>query len=545
MPCTTLLVGKRASYDGSTIIARNEDSSSKEFTPKRFVVIQPADQPRHYRSVLAHLDIDLPDDPQRYTCMPNALAGEGVWGEAGVNESDVAMSATETLTTNERVLGADPLVELRPAVGVEGEPGYVAERPGGISEEDLLTIVLPYIHSAREGVERLGRLLERYGTYEMNGVAFSDADEIWWLETVGGHHWIAKRVPDDAYVTMPNQLGIDSFDLIDAEGPQTDHMASADLREWMTANHLDLTLGTAAGDVADVFNPREAFGSHDDADHIYNTPRAWAMQRFLNPHACDWDATRAGDAAGNLGPESDDIPWCRVPERKVTIEDVKYALSLRYQGTPYDPYGIHGPSDQRGRYRPIGISRNSELACIQLRPYAPTGARAVEWVAFGSNAFNALVPFFANVQTTPAYLATTGKHASTDSFYWANRLVGALADAHYHACVSDIERYQLKVGSEGHALIAETDRELAAIAGTAGEGGSSEQAAPADEGAGAAAGEGTADPDKLAAGEVSARLAACNDRIAAMLRRETDDLLDRVLLQASFGMKNGFARSDG
>ena len=55
----------------------------------------------------------------------------------------------------------------------------------------------------------------------MNGIAFSDEDEIWWLETIGGHHWIAKRVPDDAYVTMPNQLGIDYFDLLDAEASKS------------------------------------------------------------------------------------------------------------------------------------------------------------------------------------------------------------------------------------------------------------------------------------------------------------------------------------
>lgn len=36
------------------------------------------------------------------------------------------------------------------------------------------------------------------------------------METIGGHHWIARRVPDDAYVVMPNQLGIDAFDLDDA-----------------------------------------------------------------------------------------------------------------------------------------------------------------------------------------------------------------------------------------------------------------------------------------------------------------------------------------
>ena len=73
MPCTTILVGKDASYDGSTIIARNEDSGSLGFCPKRMEVVQPADQPRHYRSVLSHLEVDLPDDPLRYTSVPNAL----------------------------------------------------------------------------------------------------------------------------------------------------------------------------------------------------------------------------------------------------------------------------------------------------------------------------------------------------------------------------------------------------------------------------------------------------------------------------------------
>lgn len=80
------------------------------------------------------------------------------------------MTATETITSNPRVLGADPLVE------------------NGIGEEDIVSLVLPYIHNAREGVQRLGELLETYGTYEMNGIAFSDQNEIWWMETIGGHH---------------------------------------------------------------------------------------------------------------------------------------------------------------------------------------------------------------------------------------------------------------------------------------------------------------------------------------------------------------------
>ena len=153
MACTTILVGKNASYDGSTMIARNDDSGSGHFTPKKFVVVHPDEQPKTYKSVISHVTIELPDDPMRYTAVPNAVDGEGIWAAAGVNEANVAMTATETITSNPRVLGADPLVELQPAEGDREEV------PGGIGEEDIVCIVLPYIRSAREGVKRLGSLL--------------------------------------------------------------------------------------------------------------------------------------------------------------------------------------------------------------------------------------------------------------------------------------------------------------------------------------------------------------------------------------------------
>ena len=508
MPCTTILVGKNASYDGSTIIARNEDEMAGKFTPKRMQVVLPADQPRIYRSVISHREIDLTGlEPQRYTSVPDALGIDGIWAAAGVNECDVAMTATETITSNERVLGADPLVELKPAVGTEGQEGFVPEVPGGLGEEDFVTLVLPYIRSAREGVLRLGALLTEYGTYEMNGIAFSDLDEIWWLETIGGHHWIARRVPDDCYVTMPNQLGIDRFDLADAEGKGCEYLCSADLRAWMEAHHLDLTV-RAAGAERDVFNPREAFGSASDADHVYNTPRAWSMQRHLNPHDNTWDGPQA-----DYTPESDDIPWCRRPERLLTIEDVKYVLSLHYQGTPYDCYGSKGTDATRGCYRPIGINRNGQLAVLQLRPYAPAGCRAVQWMAFGCNAFNALVALYANVRVTPDYLTNTAAQVTTDNFYWSNRLVAALADAHFSPCVPHIEDYQQRVGALGHALLAATDEAVA-------------QAGLSREGA-------------------CELLEKANEQMAADLRRETDALLDKVLFTASLGMRNAFARSDG
>lgn len=114
MACTTILVGKKASYDGSTMIARNDDSPSGAYMPKKFVVIHPEDQPKVYESVISHVKIELPENPMRYTAMPNAVKGEGIWAASGVNEAQVGMTATETITSNPRVLGADPLVTYQP-----------------------------------------------------------------------------------------------------------------------------------------------------------------------------------------------------------------------------------------------------------------------------------------------------------------------------------------------------------------------------------------------------------------------------------------------
>ena len=493
MPCTTILVGRKASYDGSTMIARNDDSGAGNFTPKKFVVVKPQEQPGVYRSVISHVEVKLPENPMRYTAVPNAVEGEGIWAASGVNEADVAMTATETITSNPRVLGADPLVVYQPAE--EGRD----EVPGGIGEEDIVCLVLPYIRSAREGVKRLGSLLEQYGTYEMNGIAFQDHEEIWWLETIGGHHWMAKRVPDEAYVVMPNQLGIDSFDLEDAFSGQREHMCSADLREFIAKYHLDLSLNG-------VLNPRDAFGSHEDADYVYNTPRAWFMERYLNPHTVKWDGPEA-----RYTPVSDDIPWCMVPEKKITVEDVKYVLSAHFQGTPYDPYASYGDASMRGAYRSIGINRNDFCALIQMRPGHKADCGTVEWLAFASNAFNVLAPFYADVEETPEYLENTTAEVSTDNFYWVSRMITAMADASYSKSLIHVERCQESVAAKSHQLLNRYDALL--------------------------------EKEENAQKRRELRHEA-NRAVADMVKKEMARTLEKVLYELSGQMKNAYSRSD-
>ena len=162
--CTTVLVGKKASIDGSILIARNEDFHLA-ISPKIFVLEKAVNEAnRIYKSKNTGVEIPLPTKAYRYTSVPQAYPNDkenqGVYGEAGINEKNVALSSTESVYGNARVLAYDPLVK------------------NGIAEDAINDIILPFINSAREGVSYLGKLIEKYGSAEGNGILIADLDEI-------------------------------------------------------------------------------------------------------------------------------------------------------------------------------------------------------------------------------------------------------------------------------------------------------------------------------------------------------------------------------
>ena len=110
----------------------------------------------------------------------------------------------------------------------------------------------------------------------------------------------------------------------------------------------------------------------------------------------------------------------------------------------------------RGAFRSIGINRTDFMSLLQIRPDAP----AIQWVAFGSNVFNVMIPMYVNINEVPDFLGCTDGKVSTDSMYWNSRLIGALANASYKASLNTIERYQLKVHGKCHEIINRYDEEL-------------------------------------------------------------------------------------
>lgn len=389
--CTTLLIGRKAAHNRSIMICRSEDHFGP-LNPKRFEYIKGDRVPnRLYHDNGVDLDYPLPEDAAGYTRMVDADAAEtknGDYGEAGINSYGVAMSATESLYGNPRVLAYDPLVK------------------NGVSESALLDVVLPFIKTAREGVLRVGDLIARYGSAEGNGIAFADENELWYMEIPCGHHWVAVKIPDDSYAVAPNHVVIERVNLQDH-----DHiMCSEGLEDFVNRHQLNREK---------KFNFRKIFGTYSDLDQIYNCPRAWYMHKILSGET-------------KKDPCSPDHPFIKKPRYPITEEDIIRTMSSHYEGTVYDPLGSEENGGNRTRFRPISLSRTAHTHILQLRdPHAyPIATRALQWISLGTAAYNPFVPFFTHISDTPAAYRDTPAVASLDSAYWIAKFFGYYAEHH-------------------------------------------------------------------------------------------------------------------
>lgn len=416
--CTSVLVGRAATRDGSVIIARNEDNTTPNLA-KNFRVVAACERDGEVlRSPETGFELAMPQGGLRYTAMPDADTSDGLYEEAGVNSAHVAMSATESAYANDLVLAHDPYVDA------------------GLAEDAMLTVVLPYVRTAREGVRRLGRIVEEQGSAEANGVLFADASEAWYMEIATGHHWVAQRIPDDCYAVVANQLAIQEVDFA-----SDDFLWSEGIREFVEAHHLNPHPGT--------FNFRKIFGTATEQDVHYNTPRVWYGQKLLSP-SVEQDS------------ESFALPFIRRADFKIGVEDVARVLSSHYELTEFDPIGRRGDAKTRTRYRAIALSRTQESHIIQI-PAAPAMAEGdpvvrpealspVCWTAIGTPGFSPYLPLFTDVDSLPACL--DGAHCTEPDFenaYWLFRSLQALSDARYGVTERIVQAYCSEQRRKVHA----------------------------------------------------------------------------------------------
>ncbi|WP_270262797.1 C69 family dipeptidase [Lactobacillus panisapium] len=387
--CTTILVGKKASVDGSTMIARNDDTF-RPITPQKFIIHPEAkgEKGRKIKSWLNKFEMDLPEDAQRVPAVPNVdYKHRGYYDESGINQDNVAMSCTESTYGNERALAYDPLVK------------------DGLDEDCMQSVVLPYIHSAKDGVQFLGKLIAKYGSPAGNSVLFGDKDEIWYMEIVTGHHWVAQRIPDDAYAVAANRVSIEQVDFTDSDN----FMWSDGIREFVADHHLNVD--------HEGWNFRHIFGTYSQQDRYYNTNRVWYGQKYFNPEI-------------EQEPTDGDLPFIRRAAKKITREDIEFVLGSHYQNTPFDPFG-KGTEEEKHRFRPIGLNRTQNAHILQIRNDVAADKAAIMWLCIGGPTFTPFVPFFANMSDTdPSYNNTSMDYNMNDA-WWYYKSLAALVESHY------------------------------------------------------------------------------------------------------------------
>jgi dipeptidase len=280
------------------------------------------------------------------------------YSEFGTNEKGVSVSATETISGNASVLKQDPYRDT----------DWVAEndKPAGIEETDIPTIILAEASTAREGVDLLLGIYDQYGCAGGSGLFICDQNETWYIENCSGTQYVAVKLNDDLLFIEPNMAIIGEVDLDDTDNV----IASEKLIQ------IAKEAGTFVGDEEkNVINFRASYaGGLDRADG-----RLVQGLSYLNSsYTYDANALVADNSLftlSNIDAEGKIVPL---------YSNIKADRTL----TKDDIFGFYQLST-------VGKPSNQEIEIFQLFPneeninYATVG-----WVAVGNMSYNVFVPCY-------------------------------------------------------------------------------------------------------------------------------------------------------
>ena len=337
--CTTILVGRDATADGSTIIARNNDEHDALSVNSLYRHAK-SRGPHQFQGNAGGFSYTSKRGALAYTALPYARyvgSSRISYEEAGINEHGLTISATETIYNSDRALAVDPYVE------------------SGITEDGIASVILAQAKSAREGVRLLGRIVERQGAGEGFGVAFGDRHGIWYFETASGHHWLARKLPHHAYFVSANQ---GRFQEVNLQSARTT-LASPRLLRFAAQHQLWQPR-------TEAFNFLRSFVADTPHDATYNYPR---VERLISRYS-----------GLDVSAQAPYFPVFLKPSRKLTVWDVADGLRDHYQGTSNDPYQTRNPT---APYRPMAVLRTAHSHLLQQRPDLPKDIGTVLYLALG------------------------------------------------------------------------------------------------------------------------------------------------------------------
>ncbi len=367
--CFTVLVGRKASADGSVIVAHNEDDRGDIIVNLRKIEARDYGAPRK---------VDLGYGAVYET---DGRTNGFLWIEATTQEfADSFINDRGVLITSDSC------------------PSRVTEEDytdGGIGWM-LRRLMAEKATSAREAVRIAGELIEKYG-YRSSGRTYSIADknEAWMLAVLRGRRWYAERVPDDEVAVIPNHYAIRA---IRPDDP--DHfMGSPDIVEYAAKNGWY----DAAKDGAFDFKKAFERPSNRDLAADGNALRHWRGLSLLTGRT--WELGR-------------DYPFSVKPGKKVTAEALMAVLRDHYEGTEYDATdGYKTGTPNRTKFRTICTASTIDAFIVSLGAKRPEPLSVSIWLAMGKPDTTVFLPLYYGVESLPPGAGLGPKTHDDEAFY--------------------------------------------------------------------------------------------------------------------------------
>jgi len=297
LDCTSIMVGRLASTDGSVITSHTCDGRSHTWT-----TIEPAK--RHRKGEMHNLYSGT-----RFTATPTDTSGMKLMGSIPEVEHTYSYLNTGYPCMNEKQLGIGETTFTG--------PDTLRSKNGAFMIEELCRIALQRCDNAREACELMGKLSEEYG-YADGGECLSVADknEVWQFEILGagkgrlGAIWAAERVPDGEVAVSANLPRIGKLRRDDPE-----NFICSDGIEDVARNH---GLWDGEGD----FVWWKAFNSSYGKGRNFREREFFIFSELAPSMGFTWDMT--------------ELPFSIKPDEKVDVRKVMEIFRATYEGTDFD-----------------------------------------------------------------------------------------------------------------------------------------------------------------------------------------------------------------
>ena len=434
--CTNLIVGKKASVDGSVICTYNCDGFG--FAANLSYSAPGAHDPGEMIAIRG-----WGSDNVHY--IPQAAYTYAVVGL--MNEKQVSIVETTW----------DGRKELR---NPEGWLDYFT----------LMNLALQRAATAREAIAIMHQLVQEYG-YNATGESFAvcDKDEAWIMELIGkgpgrkGAIWVARRVPDDCITAYANASRIRQFPQAKKADKKLGFCIVPD--ECMySADAISFAREMGYFEGADKdFSFREAYGPLDFGAIRYCEARVWSFFR----HHYDKDVMDSylPFLNGDLS-EHDALPlWIR-PEAPVSYRDIQNDMRDHYEGTALDmtadisagpwasPYRNQPVNYESSdgtkmfRERPIGCQQSGMTMVCRMRSWLPDALGGITYFNLDDASMVAYVPVYCGIDRIPDPFRRENNNIlefSTESAFWMCNFVANMVYPRYSALIGDLKEAQLEL----------------------------------------------------------------------------------------------------